>query len=59
MFVIVGDSKGEEYDEVKNPSFAPDHKTVVYQAWKGTKSFIVFGDKIEVNSDFSMTDSSG
>jgi WD40 repeat protein len=47
MFVIVGDSKGEEYDEVKHPSFAPDHKTVVYEACKGGKSFIVFGDKIE------------
>jgi|ERR1041384_2755924 WD40 repeat protein len=47
MLVLVGDSRGEEYDEVKWPSFAPDHKTVVYEAFKDGKSFIVLGDKIE------------
>ncbi|HKY53053.1 MAG TPA: hypothetical protein VJM08_02055 [Anaerolineales bacterium] len=45
LFVVVGDRRGPEFDDVRTPVFSPDGSTVAYQAKQNRRWLIVVGDR--------------
>ena len=45
LFIVVGESKGAEFDDVRTPVFSPDGSTVAYQAKQNRQWLIVVGDR--------------
>ncbi len=43
-FIVIGDQKGPEFDQVQAPVFSPDGSRIAYVAKQGKKRFVIIGD---------------